>query len=377
MNILMIGHQYPKASDLYRSGFAHMRAKAYAKEHNIKVFVPNEKLSESYVHENIEVYEGNNKIVDTLLMAFKPDIIFVHFMNKDIYESIKYINKKLNRTIPVITWVHGYEALSWKRRLFNFTLSREFVYTAVANVKQLIFMRNMVNDEGISKFGYVFVSNWMKEVAEQDIGVKFKNFKIIPNPINEEIFNYTEKDSNLRKNILLIRPFNSKKYANDIAINAIEILSKESFFEDLTFTIIGKGKYFDKLTSKISKYKNVNLYNKFLTHSEIANEHKKNGLFLCPTRQDAQGVSMCEAMSSGLVPITSNNTAIPEFVKNYKTGILTNSSEEIAEAIKKLYYNEEKFKEISRNASQSIQKMCSNNEIISQELKYAEEMLKK
>ena len=42
--------------------------------------------------------------------------------------------------------------------------------------------------------------------------------------------------------------------------------------------------------------------------------HKKNGIFMVPTRLDSQGVSRDEAMSSGLVPITNNVAAIPEFV---------------------------------------------------------------
>ena len=57
-----------------------------------------------------------------------------------------------------------------------------------------------------------------------------------------------------------------------------------------------------------------------------------NGIFICPTRQDAQGVSMCEAMSSGLVPITLYNTAIPECLPNDER--LVNNNKIIKEKIK-------------------------------------------
>ncbi len=46
------------------------------------------------------------------------------------------------------------------------------------------------------------------------------------------------------------------------------------------------------------------------------------GVFLSPTRMDAQGVMMCEVMASGLLTISSDNTAIPEFIVDEQNGIL-------------------------------------------------------
>jgi len=78
--------------------------------------------------------------------------------------------------------------------------------------------------------------------------------------------------------------------------------------------------------------------------------HDRHGVFLCPTRQDAQGVSMCEAMASGLVPITSDNTAIPEFVSD-EEGYLTRGADEIAMAIRTLDEQPQLFLEKSRKAA--------------------------
>ena len=77
---------------------------------------------------------------------------------------------------------------------------------------------------------------------------------------------------------------------------------------------------------------------------------------LIPTRQDAQGVSMCEAMSSGLVPVTSNNTAIPEYVN------------ELKDAIQEMYYSPDIFLKKSKKASQHINKICSPQKVITKEL---------
>ena len=88
---------------------------------------------------------------------------------------------------------------------------------------------------------------------------------------------------------------------------------------------------------------------------------------LIPTRQDAQGVSMCEAMMSGLVPVTSNNTAIPEYV-NDDCGYLANNYKELALAIKEMYYDEKKFVNKSKEANKHITKKCSSKIVMNLEL---------
>jgi glycosyltransferase involved in cell wall biosynthesis len=101
----------------------------------------------------------------------------------------------------------------------------------------------------------------------------------------------------------------------------------------------------------------------------MAAAHKTHGILLCPTRMDAQGVSMCEGMMSGLVPITSNNTAIPEFVKDRVSGFLTNSYQEIAASIQYLYDHPNQFLEMSANAHLHIQDIAGHEKVVKLELK--------
>ncbi len=113
------------------------------------------------------------------------------------------------------------------------------------------------------------------------------------------------------------------------------MLSKEPFFEDMEFCFIGKGALFDKTLALLRQFKNVTIRETFLEQSEISALHKEYGIFPCPTRLDAQGVSMCEAMSSGLIPVTSGVTAIPEFV-NDEVGVLAKEENylDLAEGMK-------------------------------------------
>jgi glycosyltransferase involved in cell wall biosynthesis len=223
------------------------------------------------------------------------------------------------------------------------------------------------SNEG-DRIHFVFVSDWMRIVAEQDSLLKVKNFSIIPNPINLKLFSYQQKLPGHRKKILILRSFNSRKYANDISVEAILQLSKKPFFEELRIAIYGKGKDFTVLTAPLKKFSNIELHERYISNVEIPEIHKHYGAFMCPTRQDAQGVSMCEAMSSGLVPLTSYSTAIPEFVEDNETGLLTSNSAELAEAVEKIYKDTELFQRLSKQASEFIGRKCSIDQIVKQEL---------
>ncbi|HEG0289572.1 TPA: glycosyltransferase family 4 protein, partial [Campylobacter coli] len=173
------------------------------------------------------------------------------------------------------------------------------------------------------------------------------------------MFDYLPKSPDDRKKILSIRPFTSRKYANDLSIKAILELSKREFFKELEFFIAGDGVLFDELTNNLKSFKNITLYKGFLTQKEISNLHKKYGIFLNPTRMDAQGVSRDEAMSSGLVPITNNIAAIPEFVDS-ECGILVEpeNAKALADAIEFLYKNPNEFMKLSINAAKRVRKQC-------------------
>uniref|UniRef100_UPI0025FA2C66 glycosyltransferase family 4 protein n=1 Tax=Sulfurovum sp. TaxID=1969726 RepID=UPI0025FA2C66 len=109
-------------------------------------------------------------------------------------------------------------------------------------------------------------------------------------------------------------------------------------FSDLEFRFVGDGVLFDETLSPIKDLENVTIERTFLKQEDIAALHKAYGLFLSPTRMDSQGVSRDEAMSSGLVSLTNNITAIPEFVDR-SCAILADADdhEALAEGIIALY----------------------------------------
>ena len=360
--ILTIVGGYVSNTDKYNNAFVHARVKAYIQNGiDAKVFLlSSRKKSSQYSIDGVDVTVGSVEELVAFVENNKIEALCFHFFRTDMIEALQ----KMKQIFPVYIFVHGNEALMWHERIFPDRLN-----SFIPFIKFIKYM--FVNSYNISKIkGYlkntkhkttiICVSEWMKKITIKNWDLSNSNCRIevIPNIINEETFKFYKKDTKQRYNLLMIRSFANGKYAVDKAINVIELLSKYEIFPLLNIKIVGRGRLFNKYTSLIKNYPNVEIHEGFLTQDEIANVHKDYGMFLCPTRQDAQGVSMCEAMSSGLIPITSLNTAIPEFVPA-EYGIACKTEEQMVDKILEIVEKPELFKELSLGVSQFIQEKCS------------------
>lgn len=371
---LVITNAYPSEDNLYRNGFIHRRVKAYEKYNiDIEIFVlnPSYQKIETYEYQNIKVSRGNKEIFRVFLQQNNYIKGLIHFVSLDMIEVLRDTAPNM----PLIIWIHGFEAESWHRRWFNFLQSRNQLQRIINMSKdyypkQLDLMHWLYTTKELN-IKFIHVSKWFKDhIAEPDARAKARNTYIIPNLIDEEIFNYKLKSPSDRLKILSIRPYASRKYANDQSVKAVLELSKRPFFKRLEFSFYGDGSLFDETISPIKHFKNVKIHKGFLKQEEIANLHKEYGIFLCPTRLDSQGVSMCEAMSSGLVPVTSNISAIPEFVEHRRNGLLASPEDwvSIANEIENLYFNPSLFSRLSQNASRDIVSKCGKNVVIKNEM---------
>ncbi|MDR7295809.1 glycosyltransferase involved in cell wall biosynthesis [Pelomonas aquatica] len=351
MRILVFCDNYPKPGRGYNDAFVRTRLEAYREELGAEIQVV--KLNkhacrdQPYELNGIRVISIGRAELATVVREFAPDVVLAHFIQAHLCDQLPLLTQA-----PLIVWVHGEEALSWTNRLFYLkTLSLpQFLRYVVRNHIQRAAMKRLFRRANAGgAIDFVFVSRWMREIAESDVGQRLERALEIPNYINTDQFHFSEKSEADRRRILLIRSFDSAKYANDLAIDAIHQLAKTyPGFAQLQFTIVGQGSLWDELTRGL-EFPNVERINQMLDHDGIKAMHDRHGVFLCPTRQDAQGVSMCEAMGSGLVPIASDNTAIPEFVST-EEGYLTHGADEIAAAIRELDEQPALFLDKSRKA---------------------------
>lgn len=371
---LLIANAYPREDALYRNGFIHRRVKAY-QQNGIEVEVfylhPPVTTPYEYTFDGVDVTVGNRDDLAGHLERNSYTKFLIHFASPDMILPILDASPET----PIVVWIHGFEAEAWYRRWFNFIDSAASIRHAIAKKNtyydgQLEFMKWLYQTKDL-KLTFIHVSEWFqKHIVEPDAGARTQNSHIIPNLIDDKLFNYIKKHPNQRLKILSIRPYASQKYANDLMVKAIQALEKRPFFSALEFNIYGDGTLFDSTLVPLRNLPNVNISKGFLDQKDIAALHKENGVFLAPTRFDSQGVSMCEAMSSGLVPVTTDVAAIPEFVDHRRTGLLAPPEDHLALAnwIERLYFNSELFESLSENTSQSIRELCAEDVSIRKEL---------
>ncbi|MGP5729495.1 glycosyltransferase family 4 protein [Corynebacterium casei] len=374
MKLLVICNAYPSGASLYRNGFIHRRVRGYIEEGlEVSVFYNHEPVKDAYSYQfdGVDVLVGNEGALRNLVAETDFDAFLVHFAEPSRIRPLQEIATKK----PVIVWVHGFEAESWYRRWFTFLGSSKSIADAFAKREKYYKPQNAFFNELMTQselnITFVNVSEWFqKYVVEPDNHAEFSNSVVIHNLVDEMVFPYVEKTAEQRLNILSIRPFASTKYANDQTVKAILELSKRPYFNELNFTICGAGPLFESTVAPLRKFSNVKLLGKFFSQEEIRELHKSHGVFLCPTRFDSQGVSMCEAVSSGLVAVSSNTSAIPEFIEDGKTGLLAQAEDFIglAEQIETLYFDEEKFSFLSENGAREMIKQCGQDATIGREI---------
>lgn len=366
-NTLVLTNNYPSYDDLYKNAFVHARVKGYFQsglEADVLRFKADAAIS-YHEFEGVDVVTGGEAVLEKMLASGRYQHIAVHFLDEAMWQVlVSYIDR-----VKVSVWLHGSDIQSYKRRTFLYETDEQLNKARAANELKQNFWKSILSPMH-ENLHLVFVSKYLADTVQEDLGVMLMDdqFSVIHNPIDTELFSYIEKPIEQRKKILSIRPYASKVYANDLSVKAILELSKKDYFGELEFRLIGDGPLFDEVLEPLRKFSNVIIEKRFLSRSEIANLHKQYGVFLCPSRMDTQGVSRDEAMSSGLVPVTNAVAAIPEFV-DQESGCLTKSESYIglANAIEKLYLDENKFSAKSECASKKVLKSLTLKEITMKE----------
>lgn len=375
-HVLVIANAYPSDDELYRNGFIHRRVKAYQQaDIDVDVFYEHApaRVSREYEFDGVRVRVGGPGHLRDHALEQAYDAILVHFAEPRRIDPLV----QAGVTCPVIVWVHGFEAEAWHRRWFNYIDDAASVRAILAKKNtyyagQMAFFRELMTTSELD-LTFVNVSEWFQRyVVEPDVGVGFDPTRsvVIPNLVDEEFFPHVPKQDVDRFKILSIRPFASRKYANDMTVKAILELSERPFFDRLQFTIVGEGALFDEVTEPIRQLSNVDLRNAFLSQTEIVELHRQHGVFLAPTRFDSQGVSVCEAMSSGLVGISTDVAAVPEFIQDRVTGMLAapESATALADALEELYFDPELFQSVSAAGAARMRAQCGRRATVEREI---------
>lgn len=351
---LVISRSYPGYGNLYNYTFVHRRALGYRRHGlNVDVFRFSDAPLAYEEFEGMDIVSGNVGDLSLMLRSNAYETLLVHSFDDQVWSSIQ---PHLQQS-RVIVWVHGAEIQPWYRRDFNFADDADRRRGIQRSDMRMSLWRQVLEDMH-PNLHLVFVSEFLARQAMQDLGVEIPRdrYSVIHNVVDGELFDYVEKPVEQGNRILSVRPYTKPTYANDLAVKAILDLSREPWFGELHFRLVGDGPLFDSTVAPLCEgFPNVVIDKGFLTQQQLGSLHKDYGVFLVPSRVDSQGVSRDEAMASGLVPITNAVSAIPEFVDD-QVAFLAPAEDwrALADAIRALHSDGARFQRMSRAAAAHV-----------------------
>jgi glycosyltransferase involved in cell wall biosynthesis/precorrin-6B methylase 2 len=365
---LLIAKQYPSYEHLYRFGFVHSRIRGYRSAgRNVEIYKLNQDGRGSFREfEGVPVQEGDAKRLTQAITCGGYRCLLVHYMDRNVWPIVR-------DQLPyrrVVIWVHGAEIQPWWRRAYLHVSDAARDLARRHSDERMAMWREVLSTSS-ENLQLVFVSAKQAGEAFSDLGIfpPAHRYRVISNFIDEQVFPYRPKTAEHRRRILSIRPYASAVYANDLTVKAILRLSQWPGFEQLQFRLIGDGPLFDETVEPLRRFPNVELERRFLNQHEIAEVHNQYGIFLVPSRMDSQGVSRDEAMSSGLVPVSTRIAAIPEFVTP-DCAILAEpeDSDGLADAIIALQEDPERFLRMSAAAAMHVRSRSGRLQTIDKEM---------
>lgn len=364
MKIITLTGRYPSSSSPYSHMFVHTRNMEYvAKGHQVTVLVPAKEESQ-YEIDGVKVILAN--VLTLSKHLFNADRIMIHLLlhrlNKDTDAGYLY-NIILRERLPTMFFIHGVESQTiWNSRREDIkwlnprTIAR-WLYRDCFLIKKMVATLNKFNEPNFP-CKFITPSKWMLEESIRHTGIDLTNKSlVIPNGINTEHFQFKDHWHN-RHQLLSIRPlFYRGKYAVDLLLEAA---SKQS--DQFSLSLYGRGddeQLITEVANKTISSLKFTLKSEFINQKDIPDIHSQHGIYLAVTRMDAQGVSMCEAMASGMPTISFDTCAIPEFIEHNKTGLLAESYnvDQFSNHINELVENRTLFETIASNARYAMEEI--------------------
>jgi glycosyltransferase involved in cell wall biosynthesis len=366
VKISVLTGRYPSKTSPYSHMFVHTRNKEYlAQGHEVVVLVPSNK-PEQYVIEGVKVVLGD--VFSLAKYLADTDRVMIHLLlhRLDKATDAGYLyDIVLKERLPTLFFIHGVESQTiWHSRREDIkwkdpkSIAR-WLYRDYYLLQRMIKTLASFNEESFP-CRFVTPSKWMLEesMRHNKLDLTQKSL-VIPNGIDTEHFKFEDRWAN-RFDLLSMRPLvYSGKYAVDLLL---ESASKVKLPKSLTQYGHVNGARSNEakirqVASEILTDIDYTLHANFVNYQDIPKIHKEYGLYMAVTRMDAQGVSMCEAMASGLPTVSFNTCAIPEFIEHRKTGLLAQKycTSEFASYVDELVEDRQLFDAIASNARAAME----------------------
>lgn len=166
-------------------------------------------------------------------------------------------------------------------------------------------------------YGVITDCHYIKLKLQEDYAYQGKVW-VIPYGCDFQEFANTAGEQSKTLNLIINRNW-SEIHGNEIVLEAINLIRKEI---EVYAKFVGTGKEQTQLRSKFKALEEAGLV-KFLpklSKNQMINEFKKSWVYVSASLSDGSSVSLMEALSAGLICITSNFPSNAEWIENGSNG---------------------------------------------------------
>lgn len=222
----------------------------------------------------------------------------------------------------------------------------------------------------LNKYADAFVcgSNHFADTV-RNIGFSDSKIHVVPCGIEIEDFYYDHDEG--RKNLVIAVGRMKEKKAPDLTIKAFYIVQKE--ISDAKLLVIGDGEYMERCKRIVKDYdiKNKVTFMGVQPHDVVKEKLREARVFVQHSLTakngdtESQGVSLLEAMASGLPVVTTRHNGFPETVEDGKTGFLVDEGdfESMGHKIIELLSDRKKSKQFGKYGRIKVETDFESNQI--------------
>lgn len=189
------------------------------------------------------------------------------------------------------------------------------------------------------------ISEFLQKKCKEDFG---KEAKVIPNSINTDLLYNSDKQIKDKKQVTFVFRDNFAK-GDFILSEILKLLTLKNY--NFEINVI----YMREIMFPINNNENlkINFYKGPLNRKEVSNILFKTDIFVDASLMEGFGLMALEAMAAGAVPVMSQSFGVDEYAEDSKNCFIikeVNNAEKYVEKIEELLKDEEKLKEMSKNA---------------------------
>ncbi len=327
--------------------------KSYIRQGNDDLKVP--------VIYNPNIFTFKKFVISLFIMVFNPNYThkFILFSKKYLgyQESILTLSllKNIEKSNP--DHIHAFFAnnAALKSLLIARFLKIRFSCSGRGTdvlIKRIPHFKFLVNNSR----PFFTLSRYNKEQISKISGINKENIKVIHHGIRVDKVTPSPKVPLSRPLKIVSTTWLRKVKGVKYLVDACALLRKKNI--DFQCYIIGDGalkKEINKQINEMQLQKQVILIGS-LPHNDVLAFLKNCHIFVLPSLSEGIAIAAMEAMALGLPTIVTNITGMPELVENEVNGLLVPPENPIAiaEAVEKLYNDQELQKKITKNGIQTI-----------------------